>query len=51
MALPAWLASITQVPMAVNDTVEPEIEQTAVAEASIVKATGRPEGEAVAVTV
>ena len=33
-----------------NDTVEPEIEHTEVAEASIVKVTGRPE-VAVAVTV
>ncbi len=34
-----------------NDTVEPEMEHTAVADASIVNATGRPEGVAVAVTV
>jgi hypothetical protein len=41
---------ITQVPTPVNDTVDPEIEQTELADASIVKLTVRPE-VAVAVTV
>ena len=50
MVLPAWLALITQVPAPVNDTVEPEIEQTDAALASIVNVTARPE-VAVAVTV
>src|SRR3954447_1139438 len=50
LALPAWLASMTQVPAPMNDTVEPEIEHTDVAVASIVNVTGRPE-VAVAVTV
>jgi hypothetical protein len=48
--LPGWLASITQVPAAVKDTVEPAIEHTAVAAALIVNETGRPE-VAVDVTV
>jgi hypothetical protein len=47
---PAWLASITQVPEAVNDTVDPAIEQTDDAVASIVNVTGRPD-DAVAVSV
>ena len=34
-----------------NETVAPEIEQTELAVASIVNVTGRPDGEAVAVTV
>ena len=51
MALPGWLASMTQVPTPMNDTVEPEIEHTVVAVASIVNVTGRPDGVAVAVTV
>ena len=54
VASPAWLPSITQVPTPRNDTVEPEVEpeseQTVLAEASMVSATGRPE-EAVAVTL
>ena len=50
MALPAWLASITQVPAPMNDTVEPEIEHTEAADASMVKATVRPD-DAVAVTL
>ena len=50
MVSPAWLASITQVPTPMNDTVEPEIEQTDAAVASIVNDTARPE-LAVAVTV
>ena len=41
--LPAWFASMTQVPTPLKETVEPLIEQTALAEASIVRATGRPE--------
>ncbi len=50
LASPAWLASITQVPTAVNDTVEPEIEHTEAAAASMVNATVRPD-DAVAVTL
>ena len=50
MALPAWFASMTQVPTAVNDTVEPLMEHTELAAASIINVTGRPE-EAVAVAV
>src|SRR5581483_7932241 len=49
-ALPAWLASTTQVPTPIIDTVAPLSEQTLVAVASMVKVTGRPEGLAVAVT-
>ncbi|GAA0707681.1 hypothetical protein GCM10009105_06630 [Dokdonella soli] len=48
--MPAWFASITQVPAPVNDTVDALIEQTALALASIVNATARPE-LAVAVTL
>src|SRR5207244_4842491 len=50
VALPAWLASITHVPTAVNDTVEPAIEHTEVAVASIVNVTGLPDPPPVAVT-
>ena len=48
--MPAWFASITQVPAAINETVEPAMEHTDVALASIVNATVRLE-DAVAVTV
>ena len=40
---PAWSASITQVPTPVKETSAPLIEQTEVAEASMVNVTGRPE--------
>ena len=50
MASPGWLASITQVPTPMKDTVEPEIEHTALADGSMVSATVRPD-DAVAVTV
>src|SRR2546423_15485583 len=46
LALPAWLASMTQVPTVVKLTVEPEMEQNEVALASMVKATARPELDA-----
>src|SRR5262249_20847105 len=48
--LPAWLALITHMPVPINDTVEPEIEHTLVADGSIEMVTVRLE-EAVAVTV
>src|SRR5581483_9921508 len=50
-ALPAWLASTTQVPTAVKETTFPAIEQMLVAVASIENVTGRPDGLAVALTV
>ena len=50
MALPAWLASMTQVPAAVKLTTPAVMEHTDEEEASMVMATGRPE-EAVAVGV
>ena len=43
LALPAWLASTTQVPAAVKLTTPAEIEQTEEAVASIVNVTLRPE--------
>ena len=43
LALPAWLALITHVPTAVNETVEPATEHTALADASIVNVTASPE--------
>ena len=49
--MPAWLASITQVPIPMKETVEPLIEQTELAVASIVKMTGLPEAPPVAITV
>ena len=49
-ALPAWLASITQVPAPMKLTVAPETEHTEVALESMVKTTDRPE-DAVAETV
>ena len=42
MALPAWLASMTQVPTATKVTVAPEMLQLPLAEGSIVKVTGLP---------
>ena len=48
---PTWFALITQLPTAVNDTVKPEIEQTAAADASTEKLTGKADGEAAAVAV
>jgi hypothetical protein len=48
-ALPAWLASMMQVPVAVKLTVEPLIEHTDAAVASMVKVTGSPDVD-VAVT-
>src|SRR4051794_21075758 len=50
LALPPWLASITQVPAPRNDTVVPAIEHTPAALGSIVNPTASPE-VAVAVTV
>src|SRR6185295_4148261 len=50
LASPGWFALITQVPAPMNDTVEPEIVHTVLADASIVKITARPE-VAFAVTV
>ena len=47
--MPAWLALITQVPTPVKLTVEPAIEQTALAAASMVNAGASPD-VAVAVT-
>src|SRR5258708_23644401 len=47
---PAWFASITQLPAPMNDTVEPVIEHTDAAVASIVSATVSAE-DAVAVTL
>ena len=49
-ASPAWLASTTQVPAAVNVTSAPEMEHTDAALASMLKATGNPDVD-VAVTV
>ena len=51
MPSPAWLASILHVPAVVKETVAVEIEQTEVAELSIVKMTGLPDAPPVAVTV
>jgi len=42
-ALPAWLASMTQLPCWLKVTVEPESEHTEVLEESMVKVTGLPE--------
>src|SRR6185295_10016852 len=50
LASPAWLALMTQVPAPMNDTVEPAIVHTVLAEASMVNVTVSPE-VAVAVTV
>jgi hypothetical protein len=49
--LPAWLASIMQVPVPLKETTPPAIEQTAPAELSMVNVTGLPEAPPVAVTV
>jgi hypothetical protein len=45
--LPLWLASIVQLPTAVNVTVAPEMVQLAVVEASMVSDTGNPDDELV----
>lgn len=50
LALPAWLASIVQMPDPMKLTVEPDIEHTEPLEASIVKPTGLPDAPPVAVT-
>ena len=41
--MPAWFASTTQLPAALNVTTGPEIEHTDALEASIVTATGLPD--------
>ena len=41
--LPAWLASIAQLPAAVKLTTPPEMEQLALVVESMVKVTGSPE--------
>src|SRR5262245_10613789 len=50
VALPAWFALITQVPVPMKDTVAPASEHTVLADASIVIVTGSPD-VAVAVTL
>ena len=50
-ALPAWLASIMQLPGPLKVTAEPEIEHTEVVEESMVKVTGLPEAPPDAVTL
>jgi hypothetical protein len=49
-ALPAWLASMMQLPGPLKVTVEPEIEHIEVLEESMVKVTGLPEAPPDAVT-
>jgi hypothetical protein len=51
LALPAWLALMTQVPGLLKVTVEPEIEHTASGAGSVLKVTGLPDPPPVAVTV
>jgi hypothetical protein len=51
LALPAWLASIVQVPAPVKLTVAPEIVHTAWAAGAIVNTTGLPDPPPAAVTV
>ena len=50
MPLPAWLASTLQVPIEVNVTVEPTIEQTELVNESIENVTGFPDPPPVADT-
>ena len=51
MVLPAWLASMTQLPAVWKLTAPAVMEQTAEAEASMVKTTGFPEAPPVAAGV
>ena len=51
MALPAWLASIVHVPLALKVTLEPEMEHTELLAESIAKVTGLPDPPPVAVTL
>ena len=48
--LPAWLASMTQVPGWAKATVAPEIEHTEALAGSMLKMTGSPDPPPVAVT-